>query len=43
VPVRRVGKLTLDRNPTNFFAETEQVAFCTRATSSPASTSRTTR
>jgi catalase len=29
VPVRRVGRLTLDRNPTNFFAETEQVAFCT--------------
>jgi catalase len=29
VPVRRVGKLTLNRNPTNFFAETEQVAFCT--------------
>jgi catalase len=28
VPVRRVGKLTLDRNPDNFFAETEQVAFC---------------
>ncbi len=28
VPVRRVGKLTLDRNPTNFFAEVEQVAFC---------------
>jgi catalase len=28
VPVRRVGKLVLDRNPTNFFAETEQVAFC---------------
>ena len=28
-PVRIVGKLTLDRNPTNFFAETEQVAFCT--------------
>ncbi|MET0465114.1 MAG: catalase [Chitinophagaceae bacterium] len=27
VPVRRVGKLTLDRNPDNFFAETEQVAF----------------
>jgi catalase len=26
-PVRRVGTLTLDRNPTNFFAETEQVAF----------------
>jgi len=28
VPVRRVGKLTLDRNPQNFFAEVEQVAFC---------------
>jgi len=28
VPVRRVGKLTLDRNPTNYFAEVEQVAFC---------------
>jgi catalase len=28
VPVRRVGKLTLDRNPDNFFAETEQIAFC---------------
>jgi len=28
VPVQRVGKLTLDRNPDNFFAETEQVAFC---------------
>ncbi|WP_171415359.1 catalase [Corallococcus exercitus] len=27
-PVQPVGKLTLDRNPTNFFAETEQVAFC---------------
>jgi catalase len=27
VPVRRVGRLTLDRNPDNFFAETEQVAF----------------
>ncbi len=27
VPVRRVGKLTLNRNPDNFFAETEQVAF----------------
>ncbi len=26
-PVRLVGRLTLDRNPTNFFAETEQVAF----------------
>jgi len=29
VPVRRIGKLTLDRNPDNFFAETEQVAFHT--------------
>jgi catalase len=28
VPVRRIGKLTLNRNPDNFFAETEQVAFC---------------
>jgi catalase len=27
VPVRRVGRLTLERNPDNFFAETEQVAF----------------
>jgi len=27
VPVQRVGKLTLDRNPDSFFAETEQVAF----------------
>ena len=26
-PVRIVGTLTLDRNPTNYFAETEQVAF----------------
>jgi catalase len=29
VPLRPVGKLTLNRNPDNFFAETEQVAFCT--------------
>ncbi|CAN5132238.1 catalase HPII [soil metagenome] len=27
VPVRIVGKMTLNRNPDNFFAETEQVAF----------------
>jgi catalase len=27
VPVRRIGKLTLNKNPDNFFAETEQVAF----------------
>ena len=29
VPLRRVGKMVLNRNPDNFFAETEQVAFCT--------------
>jgi catalase len=29
VPLTRVGKLVLNRNPDNFFAETEQVAFCT--------------
>jgi catalase len=29
VPVRRIGKMVLNRNPDNFFAETEQVAFCT--------------
>jgi catalase len=28
VPVTRIGKLTLNRNPDNYFAETEQVAFC---------------
>jgi catalase len=28
IPVRPVGKLVLNRNPDNFFAETEQVAFC---------------
>jgi catalase len=28
-PVQLVGKLTLNRNPTNYFAETEQVAFHT--------------
>ncbi|RZM07978.1 MAG: catalase, partial [Pedobacter sp.] len=27
VPVQRVGKMTLNRNPDNFFSETEQVAF----------------
>ena len=27
VPVQRIGKLTLNRNPDNFFAETEQIAF----------------
>ena len=29
VPLRVVGKMTLNRNPDNYFAETEQVAFCT--------------
>ena len=29
VPLRTVGKMVLNRNPDNFFAETEQVAFCT--------------
>ncbi|MEE2039696.1 catalase [Nocardiopsis sp. CT-R113] len=29
VPVRPVGRLVLDRNPDNFFAETEQIAFHT--------------
>jgi catalase len=28
VPVKPIGKLVLNRNPDNFFAETEQVAFC---------------
>jgi catalase len=28
VPLEMVGKMVLDRNPDNFFAETEQVAFC---------------
>lgn len=30
VPLQRVGRLTLNRNPSNVFAETEQVAFCTQ-------------
>jgi catalase len=28
-PLHRVGRMVLNRNPDNFFAETEQVAFCT--------------
>jgi len=28
LPVRPIGRMVLDRNPDNFFAETEQVAFC---------------
>lgn len=27
VPVQKIGRLTLNRNPDNFFAETEQIAF----------------
>ncbi len=29
VPLMPIGKMVLNRNPDNFFAETEQVAFCT--------------
>jgi catalase len=29
IPVKPVGRMVLNRNPDNFFAETEQVAFCT--------------
>ena len=28
IPLRMIGKMTLNRNPDNHFAETEQVAFC---------------
>jgi len=28
IPVKLIGKMTLDRNPDSYFAETEQVAFC---------------
>ena len=28
LPVRLIGRMVLDRNPANFFAETEQVAYC---------------
>src|SRR5690606_5522488 len=28
VPLRPIGRMVLDRWPDNFFAETEQVAFC---------------
>jgi len=28
VPVRPIGRMVLNRNPDNFFAETEQAAFC---------------
>ncbi|PRP90893.1 Catalase C [Enhygromyxa salina] len=30
VPVRPIGRMILDQNVENFFAETEQVAFCTQ-------------
>ncbi|MEM9965835.1 MAG: catalase, partial [Asticcacaulis sp.] len=30
VPLRMVGRMVLNRMPDNFFAETEQVAFCTQ-------------
>ena len=30
IPLRIVGKMVLNRNVDNYFAETEQVAFCTR-------------
>ncbi len=28
IPVRLIGRMVLNRNPDNFFAETEQVAYC---------------
>lgn len=28
IPIQKIGKMTLNQNVTNFFAETEQVAFC---------------
>ena len=28
IPLRMIGKMVLNRNPDNFFAETEQVAYC---------------
>jgi catalase len=42
VPLMKVGKMVLNRNPDNFFSETEQVAFHP-GTWCPASTSPTTR
>ncbi len=29
IPLQPIGRMVLNRNPDNFFAETEQVAFCT--------------
>jgi catalase len=42
LPVRIVGRMVLDRYPDNFFAETEQVAYCP-ANMCRGSTSPTTR
>jgi len=28
VPITKLGKMTLNRNPVNYFAETEQVMVC---------------
>src|SRR5450759_3940964 len=36
VPVQIIGKMVLNRNPENFFAETEQIAFCLLYTSDAA-------
>jgi catalase len=36
VPVRRIGRMVLDRSPENFFAESEQIAFGTGVLSAPA-------
>ncbi|KAG8911670.1 hypothetical protein FRC00_006039 [Tulasnella sp. 408] len=30
VPIKYIGKMVLDRNPDEYFSETEQVAFCTQ-------------
>ena len=30
IPLRLIGRMVLDRNPTNYFSETEQVAFMTQ-------------
>ena len=30
VPVKYIGTMTLNSNPTEFFSETEQIAFCTQ-------------
>lgn len=30
MPVQKIGTLTLNRNPVDYFSEVEQVAFCTQ-------------